>query len=177
MSASASSMQTSCLQFAWGVCTGTSSTGSAAAARRPDASSSFRAASSSSELSDERHASSTKSSGASPAVAQTARSAASAAEPSTRDRSALALEASPASICASGGAPSSKPGEASWASEREEFPVVVFGHDARRGLQKFPYAVGLDTGCCYGGALTGVFLPSKELVSVLARRTYSEARG
>ena len=76
-----------------------------------------------------------------------------------------------------GDAPSSKPGDASWAELREEAPLVIFGHDARRGLQKFPYAIGLDTGCCYGGALTGVFLPSKELVSVPARRTYSEARG
>jgi bis(5'-nucleosyl)-tetraphosphatase (symmetrical) len=76
-----------------------------------------------------------------------------------------------------GGAPSAKPGDASWASERKEAPLVIFGHDARRGLQQFPYAIGLDTGCCYGGALTGVFLPSKELVSVPARRTYSEARG
>ena len=76
-----------------------------------------------------------------------------------------------------GGAPSAKPGDASWASEREEFPVVVFGHDARRGLQKFPYAIGLDTGCCYGGALTGIFLPSREMVSVPARRTYAERRG
>ena len=76
-----------------------------------------------------------------------------------------------------GGAPSSRPGDASWAELRDEAPLVIFGHDARRGLQKFPYAIGLDTGCCYGGALTGIFLPSRELVSVPARRTYSEARG
>ena len=76
-----------------------------------------------------------------------------------------------------GGAPSAKPGDASWASERDEAPLVIFGHDARRGLQLFDYAIGLDTGCCYGGELTGVFLPSKELVSVPARRAYSAARG
>ncbi len=33
--------------------------------------------------------------------------------------------------------------------------AVVFGHDAAAGLQDTPLAVGLDTGCCYGGALTG----------------------
>jgi len=52
--------------------------------------------------------------------------------------------------------------------------LVVFGHDAVRGLQKRSHALGIDTGCVYGGWLTGLWLPARDLVSVPARDTYTQ---
>lgn len=54
---------------------------------------------------------------------------------------------------------------------------VIFGHDARRGLVRVerdgaPLLVGLDTGCVYGGQLSG-YLPAEDrLVQVDAARVY-----
>jgi diadenosine tetraphosphatase ApaH/serine/threonine PP2A family protein phosphatase len=50
--------------------------------------------------------------------------------------------------------------------------LVLFGHDAIRKLQRWPHAIGLDTGCVYGGELTGLLLPERELVSVPAKKTW-----
>jgi diadenosine tetraphosphatase ApaH/serine/threonine PP2A family protein phosphatase len=61
-----------------------------------------------------------------------------------------------------------------WASLWPGPELVLFGHDAVRGLQRWPYAIGLDTGCVYGGRLTGMIFPERRLVSVPARRVWSE---
>ena len=51
--------------------------------------------------------------------------------------------------------------------------LVVYGHDARRGLvDRRPWTLGLDTGCVYGGSLTGYLLEEDRLVSVPAGRIY-----
>lgn len=55
-----------------------------------------------------------------------------------------------------------------WASVWVGPEKVIFGHDARRGLQQYKWAVGLDTGACYGKVLTGIILPQRKLVQVQA---------
>lgn len=60
-----------------------------------------------------------------------------------------------------------------WASLYAGPEPIVFGHDAIRGLQRYAFATGLDTGCCYGRELTALLLPEQRLVSVKARRIYT----
>lgn len=61
-----------------------------------------------------------------------------------------------------------------WASCWPGPRLAVFGHDAVRGLQRYPHAIGIDTGCVYGGWLTGLWLPDRDLVSVPARADWVE---
>lgn len=51
---------------------------------------------------------------------------------------------------------------------------VIFGHDARRGLQLHKHAIGLDTGACYGKQLSGIIigLPQEKLVQVDSSEVY-----
>jgi diadenosine tetraphosphatase ApaH/serine/threonine PP2A family protein phosphatase len=63
-----------------------------------------------------------------------------------------------------------------WASVWEGSEVVFFGHNECIGLQRHPKAIGLDTGCVFGGELTAFVLPQKKVVRVEARQAYAEPR-
>ena len=67
---------------------------------------------------------------------------------------------------------SEKAGIHSWASGYQSTSLVVFGHDAARKLQKHCSALGLDTGCVYGGRLSALLLPDREVVSVRSAQVY-----
>jgi predicted phosphodiesterase len=51
--------------------------------------------------------------------------------------------------------------------------LIVYGHDAKRGLQDHrPHTLGLDTGCVYGNALTGYILEEDVLLHIQAKKNY-----
>ena len=51
--------------------------------------------------------------------------------------------------------------------------LIIYGHDARRGLQDHrPKTLGLDSGCVYGNGLTGYFLEENRLVHVPSQKVY-----
>lgn len=60
------------------------------------------------------------------------------------------------------GEPSDKFSSVSWAALYRDERHIVFGHNAQAGLQMYPAATGLDTGCVYGGSLTALVLREGE---------------
>lgn len=66
-----------------------------------------------------------------------------------------------------------EPGNPFWWHGYRRKRLVVHGHDARRGLiDRRPWTLGLDTGCVYGGALTGYLLEEDRVLQVPARTVY-----
>ncbi|QJE96442.1 polynucleotide kinase-phosphatase [Luteolibacter luteus] len=61
-----------------------------------------------------------------------------------------------------------------WARDYRGRALVVYGHTPFAEPRWLNHTVNIDTGCCFGGALTALRYPEREIVSVPALRTYAE---
>ncbi|WP_207423034.1 polynucleotide kinase-phosphatase [Desertivirga brevis] len=61
-----------------------------------------------------------------------------------------------------------------WAAEYSGKAMVVYGHTPVPTPQWLNKTIDIDTGCVFGGSLTALRYPEKELVSVKAARVYCE---
>lgn len=64
------------------------------------------------------------------------------------------------------------PGYHPWHALYRGTRTVIFGHWARQGLLVADRLRGLDTGCVYGGQLTGLWWPADTLVQVPSQQPY-----
>jgi protein phosphatase len=60
-----------------------------------------------------------------------------------------------------------------WAAEYRGKAIVVYGHTPVPQPDWLNRTINVDTGCVFGGSLTALRYPEKELVSVAARTTYA----
>jgi diadenosine tetraphosphatase ApaH/serine/threonine PP2A family protein phosphatase len=65
-----------------------------------------------------------------------------------------------------------RPGDPAWFECVDPEKTVVFGHWAKRGLIDLPKFKGLDTGCVYGGKLSGWCPEEDRFIQTPARRVY-----
>ena len=61
-----------------------------------------------------------------------------------------------------------------WAAEYRGRAVVVYGHTPVPEAEWLNRTINIDTGCVFGGHLTALRYPEKELASVVAAATYAE---
>ena len=61
-----------------------------------------------------------------------------------------------------------------WAAEYRGRASVVYGHTPVPEPEWLNRTINIDTGCVFGGRLTALRWPEKELVSVPARQTYAD---
>ncbi len=62
-----------------------------------------------------------------------------------------------------------------WAAEYRGRAMVVYGHTPIPEPEWLNNTINIDTGCVFGGSLTALRYPERELVSVPARHTYAES--
>jgi diadenosine tetraphosphatase ApaH/serine/threonine PP2A family protein phosphatase len=58
-----------------------------------------------------------------------------------------------------------------WATQRKVFsasPTIVYGHQPHEEVRDLNRTMCIDTGCCFGGKLTALRWPEKEIVQVQA---------
>ena len=67
------------------------------------------------------------------------------------------------------------PVRGNWAAEYRGKAMVVYGHTPVAAPEWLNRTINIDTGCVFGGRLTALRYPERELVSVPARSTYYEA--
>ena len=63
-----------------------------------------------------------------------------------------------------------------WAAEYRGTAMVVYGHTPVPEPEWLNRTINIDTGCVFGGKLTALRYPEKELISVPAKNTYAESR-
>jgi protein phosphatase len=68
------------------------------------------------------------------------------------------------------------PVRANWAAEYRGSAQVVYGHTPVHTPEWLNRTINIDTGCVFGGRLTALRYPEKELVSVPARQAYAASR-
>ena len=66
------------------------------------------------------------------------------------------------------------PVRVNWAAEYRGQATVVYGHTPVAEPEWLNQTINIDTGCVFGGKLTALRYPEKELVSVSARQTHYE---
>ncbi len=62
-----------------------------------------------------------------------------------------------------------------WAAEYRGMAHVVYGHTPVPEADWLNRTINIDTGCVFGGKLTALRWPEKEIISVSARETYAES--
>src|SRR5207247_10485604 len=63
-----------------------------------------------------------------------------------------------------------------WAAEYRGAAMVVYGHTPVPEPEWLNRTINIDTGCVFGGKLTALRYPEREIVSAPAKRTCAESR-